>query len=97
MKAFILVQLAIFAQAFNLINDVPADLDPVEFFNSEAHLFDEIKFNESDPVLANFTKHFKTNVTDHFDAKQSRPKVKATLPTGMLSPQGLICKTLSSG
>lgn len=34
MRVFILVQLSILAQAYNLINDVPADLDPVEFFNS---------------------------------------------------------------
>lgn len=48
------------------MNDVPADLDPVEFFNSEIHLFDE----------------FKTNETETIETKNSRPKVKATLPTG---------------
>ena len=89
MKIFVLIQLAILAKAHNLINDVPADLDPVEFFNSEIHLFDEINSNETSP--------FEANETNPFEAKQSRPKVKATLPTGMLSPQGLVCKTLSSG
>lgn len=59
MKVFILIQLTMLAQAFNLINDVPADLDPVEFFNSEIHLFDEFKKNQTYPFEANETNPFE--------------------------------------
>jgi len=33
-----------------LLSDAPADLDPVEFFNSEIHLFDEFTSNETGTI-----------------------------------------------